>query len=140
MKFHCQKVESTRNGKLRRLSGRFQTLIWRPAETVQNLVSPRLSGRVIDSPAILDTMLLIHSSWLRVAWYWPKIKILSVPHCCKCIIGSFITYFTILSHCWEILFAKMWKRPRLNSNVNEILYTILCRQLQAHTVIGYGTC
>ena len=55
-------------------------------------------------------------------------------------IGSFITYFTILSHFWEILFAKMWKRPRLNSNVNEILYTVLCRQLQAHTVIGYGTC
>ena len=52
MKFHCQKVETTRNGKLRRLSGRFQTLIWRPGETVQNLVSPRLSGRVIDSPAI----------------------------------------------------------------------------------------
>ena len=37
LKFHCQKVESTRNGKLRRLSGRFQTLIWRPGETVQNL-------------------------------------------------------------------------------------------------------
>ena len=42
-------VESTRNGKLRRLSGRFQTLIWRPGETVQKLESPRLSGRV-DSP------------------------------------------------------------------------------------------
>ena len=42
MKFHCQKVESTRNGKLHiwRLSGRFQTLIWRPGETVQNLESP----------------------------------------------------------------------------------------------------
>ena len=26
LKFHCQKVESTRNGKLRRLSGRFQTV------------------------------------------------------------------------------------------------------------------
>ena len=26
-KFHCQKVDSTRNGKLQRLSGRFQTLI-----------------------------------------------------------------------------------------------------------------
>ena len=46
LKFHCQKVESTRNGKLRRLSGRFQTLIWRPGETVQNLESPGLSGRV----------------------------------------------------------------------------------------------
>ena len=49
LKFHCQKVESTRNGKLRRLSGRFQTLIWRPGEMVQNLESSRLSGRV-DSP------------------------------------------------------------------------------------------
>ena len=46
LKFHCQKVESTRNGKLRRLSGRFQTLIWRPGETVQNFESPGLSGRV----------------------------------------------------------------------------------------------
>ena len=35
-----------RNGKLRRLSGRFHTLIWSPEETVQNLESPRLSGRV----------------------------------------------------------------------------------------------
>ena len=26
LKFHCQNVESTRNGKLRRLSGRFQTI------------------------------------------------------------------------------------------------------------------
>ena len=46
LKFHCQKVESTRNGKLRRLSGRFQTLIWRPGEMVQNPESPSLSGRV----------------------------------------------------------------------------------------------
>ena len=38
-----------RNSKLRRLSGRFQTLIWRPGDTVQNLESPGLSGRV-DSP------------------------------------------------------------------------------------------
>jgi len=49
LKFHCQKVESTRNSKLRRLSRRFQTLIWRPGETVQNLESPRLFGSV-DSP------------------------------------------------------------------------------------------
>ena len=49
-KFHCQKVDSTRNGKPRRLSGRFQNLIWRLGETIQNLESPRLSGRV-DSPA-----------------------------------------------------------------------------------------
>ena len=30
----------------------YQTLIWRPGETVQNLGSPRLSGRV-DSPESL---------------------------------------------------------------------------------------
>ena len=46
LKFHFAKVESTRNGKLQRLSGRFQTLIWRPGEIVQNLESPGLSGRV----------------------------------------------------------------------------------------------
>ena len=51
MKFHYQKVESTTSGKLRQLSGRFQTLIWRPGETVQNLESHRLSGRV-DGPVI----------------------------------------------------------------------------------------
>ena len=44
-------VKSTRNGKLRWFFGRFQTLIWRPGETVQNLESPGLSGRV-DSPGL----------------------------------------------------------------------------------------
>ena len=44
-------VKSTRNGKLRWVFGRFQTLIWRPGETVQNLESPGLSGRV-DSPGL----------------------------------------------------------------------------------------
>ena len=42
LKFFCQKVESTRNSRLRRLSGRFQTLNWRPGEQ-----SPGLSGRVV---------------------------------------------------------------------------------------------
>ena len=51
--FFCHKVNSTRNGKLWRLSGRFQTLIWRLGKTVQNLESPGLSGRV-DSPAKLS--------------------------------------------------------------------------------------
>ena len=51
LKLYCQKVDSTRNGKLGRLSRRFQTLIWRTGETVQNLESPGLSGRV-DSPVI----------------------------------------------------------------------------------------
>ena len=45
VKFLCQKVESTRNGKLWQLSGRFQTLILRPGETGQNLESPGLYGR-----------------------------------------------------------------------------------------------
>ena len=51
LKFHRQNIEYTRNGTLRRLSRRFQTLIWRTGETVQNLESPGLSGRV-DSPVI----------------------------------------------------------------------------------------
>ena len=51
LKFHRQKVESTRNGKRRRLSGAFQTLIWRAGKTVQNLECPELSGRV-DNPAL----------------------------------------------------------------------------------------
>ena len=49
LRFYCREAKSTRNSKLRRLSGRFQTLIWRPRDTVQNLESPGLSGRV-DSP------------------------------------------------------------------------------------------
>ena len=46
VKWLKQKVESTRNSKLLQLSGRFQTLIWRLGETIQNRESPRLSGRV----------------------------------------------------------------------------------------------
>ena len=49
--FICQKVDSSRNGKPQRLSRRFQTLIWRPGETVKNLEPPGLSGRV-DIPAV----------------------------------------------------------------------------------------
>ena len=62
-KFHCQKVDSTRNGKPWRLSVRFQTLTWRLGEMVQNLESPRLCRRV-DSPVytvkphFLDTCLI----------------------------------------------------------------------------------
>ena len=48
------KVHSIRNGKPRWLSVRFQTLIWRPGETVQNLESPGLSGRV-DGPETIWT-------------------------------------------------------------------------------------
>ena len=38
-----------RNGKLQRLSRRFHTLIWTPGDMVQNLESPRLSGRNDDT-------------------------------------------------------------------------------------------
>ena len=61
MKFHRQKIDFTRNGKLQQLSGRFQTLIWRPGETVQNLESPELSGRV-DSPARNRMVQTFHGS------------------------------------------------------------------------------
>ena len=61
LKFGWQKVESIRNCKLRQLSGRFQTLIWRPGETVQNLESSGLSGRV-DSTAVRIT------PWRRLTW------------------------------------------------------------------------
>ena len=39
------KVKSTKYCKIWQLSGRFQTLIWRPGETVQNRESPGLSRR-----------------------------------------------------------------------------------------------
>ena len=55
LRFYCREIESTRNSKLRRLSRRFQTLIWRLGDMVQNLESPGLSGRV-DSPAIVATL------------------------------------------------------------------------------------
>ena len=57
LRFYCREVESTRNSKLWRLSGRFQTLIWRPGGTVQNLESPGLSGRV-DSPVLTIKVLV----------------------------------------------------------------------------------
>ena len=49
------------NYQLLQLSGRFQTLIWRPGETVQNLESPESSGRV-DSPARNRTVRTFHGS------------------------------------------------------------------------------
>ena len=66
--FFCHKVNSTRNGKLWRLSRRFQTLIWRPGKTVQNLESPGLSGRV-DSPAKL-------SFWYNYALFFCHVLLL----------------------------------------------------------------
>ena len=42
-------LRSRRKSKLRRFSGRFQTLIWRTGDKVQNLESPGLSGRVDSS-------------------------------------------------------------------------------------------
>ena len=73
LKFHCQKVESTRNGKLRRLSGRFQTLIWRPGEMVQNLESPGLSGRVdsrVASGCHEITTFFVHDKNLFNVWHY----------------------------------------------------------------------
>ena len=45
MKFYCRKVKFTRNGKLRQLSLRFQTLIFSAGDMVQNLESPGFSRR-----------------------------------------------------------------------------------------------
>ena len=45
-KFMVGKSKLQLNGKHRLISGRFHTLIWRPGDTVQNLESPGLSGRV----------------------------------------------------------------------------------------------
>ena len=61
LKFHWQKVESTRNSELWQLSRRFQTLIWRPGEMVQNRESPGLYRRV-DSTA--------GSCWDWSCWDW----------------------------------------------------------------------
>ena len=72
LRFYCREVESTRNSKLWRLSGRFQTLIWRPGDTVQNLESPVLSGRV-DSPVC--TILAICESALTKNGAHVKVKI-----------------------------------------------------------------
>ena len=46
---HCWKVEPTRNGKLRRLSGR-------PGEKVHNLESPGLSGRVDSTAGVFEDL------------------------------------------------------------------------------------
>ena len=57
--FKCRVYKKQR---LQQLSGRYQTLIWRPEDTVQNLESPGLSSRV-DSTAYLIRLFpsLLHS-------------------------------------------------------------------------------
>ena len=60
--WNCWKIESVRNGKLRRLSLRFQTLIWSLGYTVQNVESPGLSGRA-DSAVV--GMFLSLTYWQR---------------------------------------------------------------------------
>ena len=45
-KFIVRKSSLQLNCKLQRISGRFHSLIWRLEDTVQNLESPGLSGRV----------------------------------------------------------------------------------------------
>ena len=59
-KFMVGKSKLQLNGKHRLVSGRFHTLIWRPGDTVQNLESPGLSGRVdytvyMCSPYLCDS-------------------------------------------------------------------------------------
>ena len=61
LKFHWQKVESTRNSKLRQLSGRFQTLIWRPGEAVQ-------IGSLPDYPTELTSLQYVHLQWIQL-WH-----------------------------------------------------------------------
>ena len=51
LKVIVRKLSLQLNGKLWWISRRFRTLIWRPGDTVQNLESPGLSGRV-DSTAV----------------------------------------------------------------------------------------
>ena len=46
LKVIVRKLSLQLNGKLWWISRRFRTLIWRPGDTVQNLESPGLSGRV----------------------------------------------------------------------------------------------
>ena len=60
-KFMVGKSSLQLNGKHRLISGRFHTLIWRPGDTVQNLESPGLSGRV-DSTVYMCGPYLCDSS------------------------------------------------------------------------------
>ena len=47
------------------LSGRYQTLIWRPGDTVQNLESPGLSGRVDSNPQGSHSHILMRGGRVR---------------------------------------------------------------------------
>jgi len=69
-----------RKGKLRRLSGRFQTLIWRSADTVQNLESIGSYGRV-DSTDVGHSILIQGSTQIRpIGLNWFKRWSLHVPN------------------------------------------------------------
>ena len=54
--------------------GRFQTLIWRPGETVQNLESPGLS-RKVDSPEEVSVCLKRGTCGFTVLHYWAFFKL-----------------------------------------------------------------
>ena len=56
LKLYCQKVDSTRNGKFRRLSGRFQILIWRPEKRFKIWSLP-------DYPGELTDIIQHHGNW-----------------------------------------------------------------------------
>ena len=75
MKFHRQKVESTRNSKLWQLSGRFQTVIWRPGETIQNRESPRSSGRVDSTGHLAPGQI----QKLRLFKYYSQLSLRQTP-------------------------------------------------------------
>ena len=108
LKFYWHKVESTRNCKLRQLSGRFQTLTWRQGETVQNQESPRLFGRV-------DSTTFLPSGFYRT-------------HHCKSKSQHSILEVTLLGCPWEQCPIKKymylwlyWKRPNGGQNSQEAL-------------------
>ena len=79
LKFLGQKEESTKNGKLWPLYGRFSTLTWRPGDTVQYLESPGLSGRV-DSLAFRTNMKTI---WYSMNTYPICVSPLSTSAHCR---------------------------------------------------------
>ena len=72
-KFIVGKWVYRRNGKLRRLSGRFHTLIWRPEDTVQNLESPGFSGRVV-SIIFLSSFYMLKISKIGFLLFWYRMR------------------------------------------------------------------
>ena len=79
-----------RNGKLRQLSGRFQTLIWRPGDTVQSLESPGLS---VDS-TVWRQLFPWHPLLLTNFGFFVQFFSFNRVHFfCLCITGYLFEYF-----------------------------------------------